>query len=119
VSSAAPVARVEVAAPDAVFSASARVDDAVFLISVAGEVDVARAGPEGTAPVDDAYAASGARDIEVDLSGVTFLDSGGLSWLVRLRTAAQRRGGCVRLVGVPPRIERVLRISGVLPLFPG
>lgn len=118
-SSAAPVARVEVAAPDTAFSASAHLRDGVFVVTVTGEVDFARAGPEDTAPVDDAFAASGARDIEVDLAGVTFLDSGGLSWLVRLRTAAQRRGGCVRLVDVPPRIERMLRISGVLPLFPG
>jgi len=119
VSSAPAVARVRIAAPDDVFSAVAERRAGVFIVTVAGEVDFASAAAEDTGPVDRAFEASGASDILVDLSGVTFIDSGGLSWLVRLRTAAGRRGGSIRLVGVPPRIERMLRISGVLPLFAG
>ena len=50
---------------------------------------------------------------------VAFLDSGGLSWLVRLRALASSKGGSVRVTASSARVERVLRISGVAPLFSG
>ncbi|MEV6601795.1 STAS domain-containing protein [Actinoplanes sp. NPDC051346] len=79
-------------------------------IRCAGEID------QFTAPrLADALAAAvpGRRLVEVDLSDVTFMDSSGINTLVQ-----HRRPGCdLIVVDVPPRIRRVLEMTGVDQLF--
>jgi anti-sigma B factor antagonist len=48
----------------------------------------------------------------VDLSGVTFIDAGGVGLLVALRNQLDRNGGRLLLEAVTPHTERILRISG-------
>jgi anti-anti-sigma factor len=117
VAGAPPEVRVDVVSPDSAFSVRGTVTGDVLHLAVAGEADFANTSPARTAAVDDAFLASGATSITLDLSGVAFLDSGGLSWLVRLRTLASTRGGGVKVIAASARVERVLRISGVAPLF--
>lgn len=54
-------------------------------------------------------------EIVVDLSALTFMDSTGLSLLLRLRHVA----GSVRLVGTPDFAASLLRVTGVESLFVG
>jgi anti-sigma B factor antagonist len=54
----------------------------------------------------------------VDLGEVTFLDSSGLSALVRLRHAADARGSQVLLRDVPQRVAVLLELSGLAEYFP-
>jgi anti-sigma B factor antagonist len=54
----------------------------------------------------------------VDLGEVTFLDSSGLSALVRLRRAAEARGSQVLLRDVPQRVTVLLELSGLAEYFP-
>jgi len=56
-------------------------------------------------------------DVEVDLGGVTFIDSTGLGALVRLRTEAATRGKTSALSNLSPATERILQLSGLLELF--
>jgi anti-sigma B factor antagonist len=54
----------------------------------------------------------------VDMSGLTFLDSTGIHFLLDLNTLAERDGWSLRLVPGPPQIQRVLEIAGVTELLP-
>jgi anti-anti-sigma factor len=57
----------------------------------------------------------------VDLSGVTFIDAGGLSQLVRLRNNLARHRATLTAVNASPRLQRAFRAAGlhrILPTLP-
>ncbi|MEV4289777.1 STAS domain-containing protein [Nonomuraea bangladeshensis] len=54
----------------------------------------------------------------LDLSRVTFCGAGGLGVLVGVQGRARRRGITVALTGVPARMTRLLRITGLDHRFP-
>ena len=49
----------------------------------------------------------------VDVSGVTFMDSAGLSVFVVARKKAEARGGTVAILGASDRIRRLLHMVGL------
>jgi anti-anti-sigma factor len=55
--------------------------------------------------------------IEVDLSGTTFMDCGGLGALIALRNATRDRKGRVRLLNPTPPVEQVLRLLEAQRVF--
>lgn len=62
----------------------------------------------------------GHRNIEVDLSQTTFVDSSGLGALVALHKAARRRSGTLRLVNPRPPVQQILeltRLDGILEII--
>ena len=89
-----------------------RQDDDVVVIAVAGEVDIATV-PKLQQAISEVLAAPPAR-VEVDLAGVSFLDSTGIGALVAGRNRAAEIG--VRFVVANPRsiVRRVLDVSGLL-----
>jgi anti-anti-sigma factor len=63
----------------------------------------------------------GARNLVIDLSEVTFIDSSGLSALLTASKRARERGGAVALVlaqGEPPSIFRFRGVDRLLALYP-
>ena len=54
----------------------------------------------------------------VDMSGLTFLDSTGIHFLLDLFADAQREGWLLRIVPGPPQVQRVLELSGVAEVLP-
>ncbi|HYY10667.1 MAG TPA: STAS domain-containing protein [Kineosporiaceae bacterium] len=56
--------------------------------------------------------------VVVDLTDVTFLDVAGVGLLVALRNQQQQHGGRLHLRAVPAGVAKVLRLTGVAPLFP-
>jgi anti-anti-sigma factor len=83
--------------------------DGPVVIAVAGEVDMA------TAPqLDACLSAHSDRDVTVDLSGVTFLDSTGLSTLVTARRALGATGHTLRTTGEQDHVRTVLEVAGLL-----
>jgi anti-anti-sigma factor len=82
-------------------------------LAVAGELDLA------TVPaLQDALAQlDGTPALELDLSGVRFMDSSGLRALLTARRDAQAAGRRLRLVGVPPAVARVLELTRTAALF--
>jgi len=76
------------------------------VLSVAGEIDHDSRDILGDAA--DAAFQAGRRRLVVDLSAVTFCDSGGLSLLVDLHKRAAALGGELRLAGVQPPVTTVL-----------
>ena len=84
--------------------------DDYALLCCAGEIDQATAPLFADALAD---AVPGRHRVEVDLAGVTFMDSSGINALVQ-----HRRPGCDLVVThVPPHIRRVLDITGLTPLL--
>ena len=91
--------------------------DEVIVVAVAGEIDV------HTAPsVDDALAAAAGPRVAIvaDLTTVEFIDSTGLSVLVRALARARDDEGSLAVVAPTERVLKVLRLTGldaVLPVF--
>jgi anti-sigma B factor antagonist len=83
------------------------------LVTVRGDVDATTA-PGLRACLLAALEGPGAADVEVDLTGVTFLDSAGLTVLVVAHQAAERAGCAVRLrCGGTRAVTRPLELTGL------
>jgi anti-sigma B factor antagonist len=86
-------------------------DAGMAVLALTGELDVANA--------DDIRArgagllSADVRELVVDLSGVTFLDSTALGAVLDVRSTAERVGVPLRLEAVPPGIRRVISIAGL------
>lgn len=59
---------------------------------------------------------SGARELTLDLTGVTFIDSVGLSLLVTAHNRMSEEGGDLRLV-LPKRLSTLFELSGLVELL--
>jgi anti-sigma B factor antagonist len=85
------------------------------VLSVGGDLDL-NSAPELlralTGLVDD-----GNRSLVVDMAGVDFCDSSGLSVLVRIRNRLIDLGGTLALAAPTPIVQRVLEVSGLDEIF--
>jgi stage II sporulation protein AA (anti-sigma F factor antagonist) len=85
-------------------------DAACSVIRLAGEADLT------CTPLRDALAAEmagGHRLILVDLSALTFIDSGARQMIVAAYQVFRREGGTLALVRPAPAVARVLELTGV------
>jgi anti-anti-sigma factor len=57
------------------------------------------------------------RRLLVDLSGVTFMDAGGLGILIFTQRMAESRGGWIRLVAPTAGVRRLLMLTGLTDSF--
>ena len=80
-------------------------------VVVRGEIDVLYV--DSLASELAAAADSDAPQVEVDLSGVTFIDSTGINALVKGRRLATASGKQYRVVGSDGFVRDVLKLSGV------
>jgi anti-anti-sigma factor len=80
-----------------------------------GEIDVATVGRASDA-VNEVMCGPPAR-LEIDASGVTFIDSSGIATLIKLHAVTTGAGGTVRLRRPSPPVVRILQISGLLDIF--
>lgn len=95
---------------DDAFLVDTVLDDGELAIRVSGELDMATADQLMSA----VESVSGqAQSCVVDLSHCEFVDSSGIRALLMCQRRIGAADGTMRLVGVTPRVERVLRISGV------
>jgi anti-sigma B factor antagonist len=89
------------------------IDDAgQVILAVAGEVDLATASQ-----LAECLTAITDRDVNVDLAGVTFLDSSGVSALVVGSRAITESGHRLRTFGEQDNVRTVLEISGLDTMF--
>jgi anti-anti-sigma factor len=89
----------------------------VHVLTPHGEIDHSSAAFAGWA-FDSGAGDRCAPCTVVDFEHVTFMDSGGLHFLLYAHRAAQASGGWLRLANVPPAVERLLRIVGLDDLMP-
>jgi anti-sigma B factor antagonist len=85
------------------------------LVGPTGEVDLATA-PDLVAEFEFALDQI-SKNIVVDLTNVTFIDSSGLAALVRARITAESRGGSLTLTGADEAINDLLRLTRLDQFF--
>ncbi|MEU1037908.1 STAS domain-containing protein [Streptomyces sp. NPDC005551] len=87
-----------------------------IVVTVAGDVDL------HTAPTLRAYVRGlvqeGTPHLVLDLPGVDFVDSTGLSTFITLLLETEKAGGSLRLADVPDRLMRMVTITGISALLP-
>jgi anti-sigma B factor antagonist len=87
----------------------------LVLLEVAGELTAVEA-PDLLDAVGEALAAS-PRKLQLGLAGVTFIDSGGIQAIVRIRNMTQPAGVPLQLLGPSRPVRRVLDVSGLAGVF--
>jgi anti-anti-sigma factor len=65
----------------------------------------------------DEVVRSGARDVRVDMSGVSYLSSNGIALLLQYHRQMRRIGGRFRIVADSEAVGQVLKLTGVLNLL--
>jgi|SRR3954454_2297180 len=80
-----------------------------IVMELRGEIDLSRKVELDA--YTEKYRSSSRRHVVVDASELTFCDSTGLSFLVRLLDIAQQRDGDVTLVNTPDRLRHLLKAT--------
>ena len=108
--------RVDQNAGDSAFAWSvAHGEDDRAVLTFSGDLDVAVAQRFRQALID--LAEAGTLHLDLDLAGVTFLDSHGLSVLLHARKRVVRQGGSVRVIALSGQVRRVLETTGTHSLL--
>ena len=92
--------------PKTAFEIVVRSGDDGVTLSVGGELDHGAGGYVEACL--DALVAVGAKHVTLDLSGVTFLDAGGITPILELRARLLRNHGTLRVVAASDRVLRLL-----------
>ncbi len=87
-------------------------DGPTATIALVGELDPATA-PQLDAKIEEVLADDGVKNLVLDLTGLTFLDSSGLRVFVTAREALTSRGGELTLRGPSANTQRLLDITGL------
>jgi anti-anti-sigma factor len=90
--------------------------DAATVLTLRGNLDLDSAGRLRAAL--DGLLAAGSSRLVLDLGGLDFCDSIGLSALVDAHRACQDRGGYLRLAAPSPFLARVLGVIGLVGRIP-
>ncbi|AVT38422.1 hypothetical protein C6W10_20450 [Plantactinospora sp. BB1] len=90
--------------------------DGVLRLRVEGEVDHDTAGQLRHTLLESVGRVA-ARRLEVDLSRVPLIDAAGVAALLAGYEASRAAGWTYRILGSPPLVARVLRLSGLAPLM--
>jgi anti-sigma B factor antagonist len=85
-------------------------------VAVIGELDIATV-PRFTARMGELARGGHLREVVMDLSGLTFIDAGGLRALVQLRSRLEQQHARLVLDSVPPQMRRLLPIIGPVRRF--
>ena len=84
------------------------------VVTVKGEIDL-ETSPELSAVLSTIEPQGG--DVDVDLSGVTYIDSTGLRALLTARDAAREAGGSLRVSATSSIVGRLIEITGCSELL--
>ncbi|MBN6041731.1 STAS domain-containing protein [Amycolatopsis sp. 195334CR] len=97
------------------FSYDVALDDDRVVVTTAGALD-AHTGAEFQVALREL--AERHPELVLDLAGLTYVDSTGLSAFIAAHKRASARGGRVRLSGVPPFLARLLAVTGLNTILP-
>lgn len=86
------------------------------LVSARGELDIASADAL-LAAVHSAVGQPGAAGLRLDLSGITFIDSVGISALIKINQIVTEAGGGLDMSGLSAAVQQVLRLTGLIEMF--
>ena len=89
--------------------------DDVTVVTVNGEIDLDTSDEFGRALVSGATPGR----VDVDLTGVSYIDSAGLRSLLTARTDLEEQGKRLRVVSASTIVTRLFEIAGVADLLTG
>lgn len=90
-------------------------DGAQLVVAVQGEIDA-----DNCASLGEAIRPALSDDVQtlvIDASGLTFIDSSGITELLRMRDLMQERGGVCRIQAPTEQVRRILEITGLGDAF--
>ena len=88
-----------------------------LMARIKGEIDLATAD-ELREIVDEQLKNKGYKAVILELSGVSFIDSSGLGFILGRYKKIKGQGGMMYIVGARPSVSRLLEISGITKLIP-
>jgi anti-sigma B factor antagonist len=88
----------------------------VRILDLAGKITIGAGDVELRRLVEEALAA-GKTKILVNLKEVTHIDSSGIGELVACYTTVKRRGGAMKLLNLPPKINDILQVTQLITVF--
>jgi anti-sigma B factor antagonist len=98
-----------------VLSISGRRDGTAALVTLVGELDL-----HGAGRLDDEVRrvlAAPVSSLEIDASGLEYVDSSGLRSMMLAKSEAETAGAAFRLTGVSSTVGRVIEIAGLAELL--
>jgi anti-anti-sigma factor len=96
------------------FTVTARHEDDALVVTPRGELDIATVG----AVRDAAARRSPEQGLVIDLSGLEFLDTSGIAFVVEAYRSSVGEGFPLRIVRAAPLVQRVFEIAGLEGVLP-
>jgi anti-sigma B factor antagonist len=98
------------------FSVSVRQADDVSLVDVTGKLTSFES--KAFHELIHGLLAEGHTNIVLNLTGLEYLDSSGIGELVRNYMSVVKKGGAMKVVGLAPRVEEILKVTQLYQVFP-
>lgn len=98
------------------FAIDVRQCDGVFLVEMKGRLTSFEA--KAFREMIEKLLTHGHSQIVLNLTGLDYLDSSGIGELVRNYMTTIKRGGEMRVVGLAPKVEEILKITQLYQVFP-
>jgi anti-sigma B factor antagonist len=97
------------------FSVKIRHRDEVALIDVAGHLTFFEVG--ALRESIHALLRTKRKNIVLNLTNLMYLDSSGIGELARLYVAVVKQGGAMKVIGLTPKVEEVLKVTHLSQVF--
>lgn len=88
----------------------------VRIIGLEGKITIGAGDVQMRSLVESALA-DGKSKILLDLKGVSHIDSSGIGEMVGCFTTVARRGGAMKLLHLPPKINDILQVTQLITVF--
>lgn len=98
------------------FSITIRQAGPIFLLDVSGRLTSFETGA-----LRDSISRllkEGRKNIVLNLSGLQYLDSSGIGELARIYVSVVKQSGQMKVVGLSPKVEEILKVTQLYQVFP-
>ena len=89
----------------------------VAVVKITGDITLNKGGDVLLKDKVQSLLQQGQKDILLDLSGVSYVDSAGLGELVQAYATTKNRGGALKLLSVTKRLKDLLVVTKLLTVF--
>jgi anti-sigma B factor antagonist len=97
------------------FSATIRQAEHVTVVDVCGHLTILQVG-ELVHSIEGPLKQN-RKNIVLNLTGLSYLDSSGIGELARVYSTVLKRGGEMKVIGLASRVQEVLKITGLYQIF--
>ncbi|MBI3048420.1 MAG: STAS domain-containing protein [Acidobacteria bacterium] len=94
-----------------------RIAGNVAVVKVTGDITLTKGGDVLLKDKVQSLIQQGYRNLLIDLSGVSYVDSAGLGELVQAYATTKNRGGSLKLLNVTKRLRDLLVLTKLLTVF--